>query len=167
MSRYEPLSRYLEGRREGEVPLTFKEVEGILNHSLPPSARQHQPWWANTTTHSHADAWLRVGWKTRHVDLANQRVIFFRERKGEPSMFSPAQEKGGITVELRDLHPAAAKLLADYGADANGNFGVAVARALLEAAMARRGRLIDRMRANAPVVGDDSVDLIREDRDAR
>jgi hypothetical protein len=110
-----------------------------------------------------------VGWKTRQVDLANQRLIFFKDHKGEPrdpARSSPSRT-GAITVELHDLHPAAAKLLADYGAEANGNFGAAVARALLEAAMARRGRLIDRIRANAPVVGDDSVDLIREDRDAR
>ena len=40
MSRYEPLTRYLEARREMEAPLTFREVEAILHRSLPDSARR-------------------------------------------------------------------------------------------------------------------------------
>ena len=169
MSRYESLTRYLEGRREAEVPLTFNDVERILNRSLPSSARLHQPWWANTTTHSHADAWLRIGWKTRQVDLAGQRVVFFRDRGRKPSTPSvqPAPASKEPAIELRDLSLAAKKLLADYTSEAAGDAAVAVARALHEAAIARRGRLIDRIRANAPCVTDDSVDLIREDRDAR
>jgi len=169
MSRYESLTRYLEGRREAEIPLTFKDVERILNRSLPSSARLHQPWWANTTTHSHADAWLRVGWKTRQVDLAGQRVVFFQDRGREPPTPSapPAPASNGPVVELRDLSLAAKKLLADYTSEAAGDVNAAVARALHEAAIARRGRLIDRIRANAPHVTDSSVDMIREDRDAR
>src|SRR5271170_1719511 len=134
MSRYEPLSRYLESRRESEVPLTFGQVEAILSRNLPSSARLHQPWWANTTTHSHADAWLRVGWKTRQVDLASQCVIFFRDRGGQPPSPSTLAAPSGKapSVELRDLSPAAAKLLADYISEAAGDAGIAVARALHE-----------------------------------
>ncbi|HEX4181343.1 MAG TPA: hypothetical protein VHY32_11180 [Caulobacteraceae bacterium] len=170
MSRYEPLSRYLESRREAEAPLNFSEVEAILGRDLPYSARHHQPWWANTTTHSHAESWLRVGWKTRAVDLARQRVVFVRARDEKPPARSAplaSQRPAGPKVELHDLSVAAAKLLADYTSEADGDVGAAVGRALHEAAIARRVRLIDSIRANAPTVADNSTDIIRADRDAR
>ena len=170
--RYEPLTRYLETRREPLAPLTFREVERVLNRSLPRSARVHQPWWANTTTHSHADAWLRVGWKTRQVDLAGERVVFVRDaaaKRPHGSVEEPGRSfrRDHLVVDLDKLSEVAAKLLSEYANEAQGDVSIAVSRALEEAALARRNRLIDLIRANAPRVPDNSVDLIREDRDAR
>jgi hypothetical protein len=175
MSYYQPLTRFLEGRRESEVKLTFPELEKILNRRLPDSARKHQAWWANTTSHSHADAWLRLDWKTAGVDLAGERVVFVRADHPASSAGSPAAGRSGsgpdsVVVNLSRFGPAARRLVHDYAAEMTGDTAGAIARAVHEAAIARRGRLIDSIAANAPRVPigqPDSVELIREDRDAR
>jgi len=166
MSRYEPLTRFLEARLEGQIPLTFGEIERILHRSLPPSARQHQPWWANTSTHSHAGAWMRAGWRTGDVNLASERVTFYRTNVSARPR-ATAESPRTYSVEAQNLTPVAAKMLEDYAAEASGDIAVAMARALHEAAVARRRALIEQVRASAPKVSDRSVDLIREDRDAR
>jgi len=173
MSRYEPLTRYLEGRREAEAPMTFKDIEAILHRSLPPSARLHQPWWANTTTHSHADAWMRVGWKTRQVDLAGQRVVFVREadvarpapQAASPGRGSPSPD--AIIVRMESLSTAARGLLERHMAENGASASQVVSDILHQAATDRKRRILEQF----PLVGVrsdvDSVDLIREDRDAR
>jgi hypothetical protein len=72
-----------------------------------------------------------------------------------------------LTVRLNDLSSAARKLLDDYTAEASGDRAAAVRRALHEAAIARRARLIDAIPLTGVRSDIDSVDLIREDRDAR
>src|SRR3990167_9058692 len=79
MSRYEPLQRFLSGCRESETPMTFRDVEKILNRDLPNSARRHQAWWANTRSHSHAESWLEAGFRTERLDLGAERVVFVRD----------------------------------------------------------------------------------------
>ncbi|HEY5072641.1 MAG TPA: hypothetical protein VII63_11495 [Caulobacteraceae bacterium] len=174
MSYYEPLTRFLAGHQPGEVVLTFRELERILGRSLPPSARKHQAWWANTTSHSHAEAWLRLAWKTSNVDLRSERVTFTRNEsapvdRGRKHDF-PGGEDVWVRVNIGQLSVAGRRLVNDYAAEMGGDLPSALARAAHEAAIARRGRLIDKIRANAPRVAageKDSVELIREDRDAR
>jgi hypothetical protein len=173
MSRYEPLTRYLEGRREAAVPLTFKDVERILNRNLPPSARLHQPWWANTTTHSHAGAWLRIGWKTRQVDLAGQRVVFVKEASGSVGASGERPIKANtsssveVVVRTDDLSSAARAFMDRYMTENDCTMAQAVADLLNQAALDRRRRLLDRFPLSGERSTLDSVDLIREDRDAR
>jgi len=50
------------------ITLSFQHIEEILGFSLPASAYQHRPWWANSG-HSQAYAWGRVGWKVQSVIL--------------------------------------------------------------------------------------------------
>jgi hypothetical protein len=73
-------------------------------------------------------------------------------------------------MNLDQLTGAGRKLFRDYAEDMNGDTSAVIARAFHEAAIARRGRLIDDIVSNAPRMpaGEpDSVQLIREDRDAR
>jgi len=174
MSYYEPLTKFLADRRLGEIMLTFRQLEGILGRSLPPSARKHQAWWANTTSHSHAEAWLRLDWKTSKVDLTGERVTFARTgpfaADAEPRSDESSLKAASVAVGMDQFSVAGRRLINDYAAEMDGDFAAAVARAVHEAAVARRGRLIDRAIANAPRVppGEpDSATLIREDRDAR
>jgi hypothetical protein len=170
MSKYEPLQQFLLERSEGQIPLSFEEIEAILGFELPDSARRYAPWWSNVGgTHVQASAWLAAGWRTSNVDVPGGRVVFVRDRNmRSPTSPGSGPNKGaGDAVELRNLSVAAAKLLADYTSEAAGDRSAAVARALHEAAIARRARHIDRAIANAPHVDIDSTDLIREDRDAR
>lgn len=82
---YQRLRRHLEALKQNEWPATFDQIEKVIGADLPPSARKHQAWWSNTTSHSHAQAWVKAGWITRKVNLANQSVVFERKPHGSPS----------------------------------------------------------------------------------
>ena len=175
MSYYEPLTRFLEDRRKGTVMLTFQELEGILGRNLPASARKHQAWWANTPSHSHAGAWLRLDWKTSQVDLAGERVTFAHiERSAtvntarKPDHAAPVSTS--MTIDLDQISVAGRRIVNDYAAEMGGDVAAAVARAVHEAAIARRGRLIDELIATAPRVpagAPSSLELLHEGREER
>jgi hypothetical protein len=79
-SRYDPLRRYLAGRSEPVVQLSFAEIERMIGGPLPASARRHRPWWANerSGSHVHASAWMGAGRRTANVDLNVGTVDFVR-----------------------------------------------------------------------------------------
>ena len=172
MSRYEPLTRFLEGTRAGEIRLTFQDIERILDRPLPASARHHQAWWSNTETHSHADSWMRTGWRTRDLDLGSERILFYRNSgptAASPSTGarSPSGSPSSIVLAREALSPAALNLVERHAAEHACSHSQAIADLLSEAATERKRRLLDRF----PLMGDrsliDSATLIREDRDAR
>lgn len=78
---YAPLSEYLARVGVAEVRLDLTAIERILGRSLPASARKHRAWWSNDSagTHSHARAWMGVGWHVESLDLSVGVVQF---RKG-------------------------------------------------------------------------------------
>lgn len=79
MSKYEPLSQFLETLKHPTHRMSFSEIERILGFKLPKSAYEHQAWWSNNDTgHSHARAWLELGWRTESVDLKGRQVSFER-----------------------------------------------------------------------------------------
>lgn len=66
--KYYPLECFLKNSNRETVTLSFKEIEAILETTLPQSAHSHkQPWWANDITHSQAKAWLNAGYRTTQV----------------------------------------------------------------------------------------------------
>jgi hypothetical protein len=75
MSKYFDLTKYLANLEADVWEASFDEVEQVLGRSLPESARQHRPWWANQGR-AQSSAWQGAGWKTAKVDLANERVTF-------------------------------------------------------------------------------------------
>lgn len=81
MAKYDPLLEYLEGATRSPITLSFREVERLLNATLPVSARKHAAWWSNEPVGSHvqARAWMDAGWVAR-VDIAGQSVEFRRTR---------------------------------------------------------------------------------------
>lgn len=74
--KYRYLSEYLSNSNQKSVTLSFSEIENILQFELPDSARNHRPFWANTTTHSIALSWLSVGYETVSVNMDKQIVVF-------------------------------------------------------------------------------------------
>lgn len=84
MSKYTPLRIYLQSQPVGQtqLTLTFEKIEQILSAKLPPSAYQHQAWWANERNgaHVHAHSWLEAGWKVESFDLNRKMVRFVREK---------------------------------------------------------------------------------------
>jgi hypothetical protein len=79
MAVYKALGDYLKKNAGTRIPMTFKEVEAVIDRKLPASAFRHRPWWANEERgHSHAKAWLAAGYETEHVDMAARKLVFRR-----------------------------------------------------------------------------------------
>jgi hypothetical protein len=78
-SKYDGLTDFLGSRNEAELVTTFKELEGILGFTLPPSARTQRAWWANTN-HAQGRSWRRIDWRTADLDLEGERVTFSKAK---------------------------------------------------------------------------------------
>ena len=84
MSKYEPLRTFLAGRSDTEVPMSFHDIETIIEAPLPPAAFKHRAWWSNNPSNSVITyAWLEAGYKTERVDMASQKLIFRRAVKAQ------------------------------------------------------------------------------------
>jgi len=176
MSKYAPLRTFLARAGKSELELSFEDIEHTLGFPLPRSARVHRPWWSNEGSGSHvqARAWMDAGYRVWAVDLNRGRTRFRRKEPGPRDQAGPDRPgrpetgTGDLIPVRRDaLSPAAKRLLAEYSAEADHDEGAALARAVHEAAKARRAALVAAASAGAPKVVDDSVALIREDRDGR
>lgn len=79
MKKYEPLGNYLAGlpATQESVTLTFGKIEEIIGATLPDSAHDRRPWWANQDYGSRAYHWENAGFKVDKVDQA-RRVVTFR-----------------------------------------------------------------------------------------
>ena len=75
MSRYDPLTRFLEAGTGDPITLTMTQV-GLLVGGLPASAYSYPVWWQNNDpSHSHCQAWRNAGF-TAHPDLEQGAVTF-------------------------------------------------------------------------------------------
>ena len=77
MTKYEPITTYLNLCKKQRVKLTYSEIEDILGFDLPISSRKYREWWANGG-HSYSVAWLEAGYKTTDVVLG-ESVVFIKE----------------------------------------------------------------------------------------
>ena len=79
MSKYGPLGHYLSRQSAGSVVLSFSEIEGIIEASLPASAYKYSAWWANETNpharHVHCRAWITAGFHAQ-PHLNRQQATF-------------------------------------------------------------------------------------------
>jgi hypothetical protein len=88
MSKYDPLTSYLREQPYRAVKLGFGDLEKILGFKLPSSASQHRAWWSNNGSNNvMTKAWLSAGFRTRDVDMENERLTF--ERVSEPDPETP------------------------------------------------------------------------------
>ena len=79
-SRYAPLTAYLRRVGQPHVAMTFEEIEAVVGHPLPASARRHRAWWSNNPTNSVITwAWLAAGYKSEQVDMEAGRLVFRRD----------------------------------------------------------------------------------------
>ena len=80
MAKYDPLHQHLTRRAGGPVSMSFEQISALVPGGLPPSAYNHQAWWANQTDggHTHARAWLDAGYRTEGLSLTARRVTFAR-----------------------------------------------------------------------------------------
>lgn len=79
MGKYAPLQVHLGARDDGSLTVRFADIEQILGASLPRSARDHRPWWANSGK-TQAQGWLGAGYEVDTVDLRGEWVRFRKVR---------------------------------------------------------------------------------------
>jgi len=85
MSKYSPLQTHLKKSNFNNVPMTFKDIERVIGFELPASSRAHRAWWSNNPTNNvMTKAWLGAGFVTAEVDLASEKLVFFRSLESEP-----------------------------------------------------------------------------------
>ena len=171
MGMYDPLRDYLAGQPGDSCTLTFGDVEEIIRRALPSSARgtnNYKSWWANDKTHVQAASWMRAGWRTAgSPDLEAERIRFTRSpRRPRP----PTPGDGPSQVIVRNLD---AEVVAELKRRAKHN-GRSLERELrlilTRAARPDRAALLaetDRIRALTAGPLEDSVALLRQDRDSR
>jgi hypothetical protein len=118
MSKYEPLGSYLRSLKEDSWEASFDDIEKVLRSNLPPSASDHNAWWANEARGSHVQkrAWIDSGWETRNVDLKAKRLRFVRKRRSGDAHASSKVEN--TPLEPTDLWQKARQLtgIEDRGA---------------------------------------------------
>ena len=109
MSKYDPLTRHLAARDQGEVTMRFQDLEKLLGFDLPPSARKHRAWWSNNPSNSvMTKAWLAAGYQSEQVDLDAEKLVFARLNAVDSGPVAPREPgtrhpligcmKGTITI---------------------------------------------------------------------
>jgi hypothetical protein len=102
MSKYEPLNAFLKQQTRDHIPMTFAEIERVLNDKLPPS-KSHRAWWSNNPSNNvMTKEWLEAGYETESVDIAGQKLVFRRARSG--SRGSGGSSNGAPSLP-RERHP--------------------------------------------------------------
>ncbi len=169
MAKYDPLERHLSAYPEAGCMLTFAEIEIIIAAPLPPGARKNRRWWGNDRTHVQARSWLDTSRKVTDLRLDEERVLFARVHDGPTTADRPPDRRRSQVI-VRNLDTevvAALKRRAKH----NGHSLEQELRAILRrAAEPGRGDLIaeaDRIRAMTAGPLEDSVSLLRLDRDSR
>ncbi|MXY25994.1 MAG: hypothetical protein F4Y45_15935 [Acidobacteria bacterium] len=172
MGKYQPLTRYLEDRQAGFCLLAFSEVEGIIGASLPSTAsnpKRYAQWWANDKTHTQALSWLRAGWAADgKPDLVNKQVRFVRV--GDASRRTQSGVRGNSQVIVRNLDDEVVAALKQRARRNNRSLEGELRLLLTRAAKPGRAELVaeaDRIRAMSGGPLEDSVSLLREDRERR
>jgi hypothetical protein len=76
-TKYHPLFEHLLYSGQGQLTMTFAEIEAAMEAKLPPSAYAREEWWSNSLRgHSQARAWMRAGYETSRIDLKGKTVTF-------------------------------------------------------------------------------------------
>ena len=92
ISKYQPLTDYLQKCRQETCTLTFERIEELLDFPLPQSAYQYTVWWMNTnqTTCRH---WLKAGYIITQYSMDQQYAVFQKNPEQAESYLSRIPEK--------------------------------------------------------------------------
>jgi len=78
MGKYAPLRSYLLTVDHERVPMSFAEIEALLDGKLPASKR-YPAWWSNNPSNNPMTReWLAAGFQTEEVNVAGESVVFRR-----------------------------------------------------------------------------------------
>ena len=76
--KYQPLTEWLRAQAPDELPVTFEDLEDVLGSPLPPSARNHPPYWYSASN-SLGKAIAAAGFKARGVNLTAESLVLARK----------------------------------------------------------------------------------------
>ncbi|MBL8579144.1 MAG: hypothetical protein JNK47_18140 [Mesorhizobium sp.] len=104
MGKYSPLKDFLIGQEQDRVPMTFKQIEKVLDLQLPAS-KQYPAWWSNNPSNNPmTKEWLDAGFETEAVNTASEKLVF-RRVKRTSSANPSSSDAGAKQGERRPLHP--------------------------------------------------------------
>jgi hypothetical protein len=115
MSKYDPLTTFLQSKNGREVRVTFSEIEALLGQKLPAKSKAHRAWWSNNPSNSvMTKAWLAAGYKSAQVDVVSEKLTFvpnstaggFAEMKQSEFGSKLDQEKAPAREKQPYRHPA-------------------------------------------------------------
>lgn len=101
MGKYDPLGTYLARSTEAEAPMTFRQIEALIDAPLPPAARRHRAWWSNNPDNSVITrTWRAAGFRAFQVDMAGETLTFRRDEAAVPPAPASAQSATGPQAGL-------------------------------------------------------------------
>ena len=116
MSKYEPLTAFLQAKQGRDVRISFSEIEALIGQKLPAKSKANRAWWSNNASNSvMTKAWLAAGYNSAQVDIAGEKLSFVRnEQSGgfgemKQSDFNPPTASVAKTAVLDKTpfrHPA-------------------------------------------------------------
>ena len=169
MSKYEPLTDFLRAHRGDTCSLGFRDIERIIDCSLPASAREYRSWWGNDRTHTQARAWMQAGFGAK-PDSRRIEPVAFRRVGTQPISPTPPGPTGPTQVVVRNLDPGVVAALKRRASRAGRSLERELRMILSREAGPDRSELIaeaNRIRAMTPGPLPDSTELLRQDRDRR
>jgi hypothetical protein len=90
MSKYEALGVFLKAQKHEFIPMTFSEIEQVLDAKLPES-KKYPAWWSNNPSNNvMTKQWLDAGYETESVDTQRGKLVFRRKKHA-----SLAKQKNG------------------------------------------------------------------------
>ncbi|MDI6028081.1 hypothetical protein QBK99_17980 [Corticibacterium sp. UT-5YL-CI-8] len=106
MSKYYRLKDFLNDQDRDHIPMTFSDIEKVLEFELPAS-KQYPAWWSNNPSNNPMTReWLDAGYETQSVNTAGGRLVFRRVMKVPRQNVSTSPEDvGNENRERRPLHP--------------------------------------------------------------
>ncbi len=107
MGKYEPLTEFLRKQAADEIPMTFAQIERVINAKLPPTAQEHRAWWSNSPSNSvMTQAWLDAGFRSEQVDMEGRKLVFRRLARRVSKPHETDTPDGGRRAAVSTRHPA-------------------------------------------------------------
>ena len=80
MGKYEPLGQFLRKQKRDRIPMTFAEIERVLNAKLPASKNSRAFWSNNPDNNVMTRIWVEAGFETEDVSPQSSSIVFHRKK---------------------------------------------------------------------------------------
>ena len=81
MSKYNKFIEFLNNQPSSVVTCSFKQIEEIIDETLPTSAYSYDAWWSNNPSHPLMNLVLESGWTKTNINLQSNQVTFSKSNK--------------------------------------------------------------------------------------